>query len=203
MNDSKIQILEKPDWVSWDEIHEVLVKAHAQNRANGINMKKPSLPGEKIAKEIGKEGKMFVAVEGNKVVGTLALIKKEGNKWYNLGKYGYLCYVAVLPECSGKGVYRSLYQVAEATAKQDGLLVLTRDTHEKNERMLKIAKQEGYHYVDFRACADHFNIVRAKWLDNCSFPSWYIRIRYMFSRFFKKVRFKMDPQKGRIKRFGI
>ncbi len=203
MNDSKIQILEKPDWVSWDEIHEVLVKAHAQNRANGINMKKPSLPGEKIAKEIGKEGKMFVAVEGNKVVGTLALIKKEGNKWYNLGKYGYLCYVAVLPECSGKGVYRSLYQVAEATAKQDGLLVLTRDTHEKNERMLKIAKQEGYHYVDFRACADHFNIVRAKWLDKCSFPSWYIRIRYMFSRFFKKVRFKMDPQKGRIKRFGI
>jgi hypothetical protein len=74
---ANLQIVEKPEWVSWEDIHEVLVKAHAQNRANGINMKKPSLPGEKIAKEIGEEGKMFVAMEDNKVVGTLALIKKR------------------------------------------------------------------------------------------------------------------------------
>ena len=198
-----VQIIEKPDWVSWDEIHDVLVKAHAQNRANGINMRKPTLQGEEIAKEISKEGKMFVAMEGNKIVGTLALIKKEGNKWYNSCKYGYLCYGAVLPEYSGKGVYRSLYQVAEATAIQDGLLVLTRDTNERNARMLKITQKEGYHLVDFKACKDHFNIIRAKWLDKSPYPLWYIKARYICSKFFKKVRFKMDPQRGKIKRFGI
>ena len=201
--DSEIKVMEKPDWVSWDDIHEVLVNAHAQNRANGIIMKKPSLPGEKIAEEIGNDGKMFVAMEDNKVVGTLALIKKEGNKWYNSCKYGYLCYGAVLPECSGKGIYRSLYQVAEATAKQEGLLVLTRDTNERNARMLKITKQEGYYFVDLKVCEDHFNIVRAKWLDKCPYPSWYIRIRYVCSKWYKKVRFKMDPQRGKIKRFGL
>lgn len=200
---ANIQIVEKPEWVSWDEIHEVLVKAHAQNRANGVNMKKPTLPGEKIAEEVGNEGKMFVALDGERVVGTLALIDKSGRRWYNTGKYGYLCYGAVLPEYGGKGIYRSLYQVAETTAKQLGLIVLTRDTNERNARMLKITKQEGYHYVAYKVCSDHFNIVRAKWLNKCPYPVWYINTRFLISKVIAKLRYKMDPVKGRTKRFGI
>jgi GNAT superfamily N-acetyltransferase len=200
---TNIQIVEKPEWVSWNEIHEVLVKAHASNREQGIIMRKPSLPGTEIEKEIGNQGKMFVALDGNKVVGTLALIKKEGKQWYNTGKYGYLCFGAVLPEYGGKGIYRSLYQLAESSAKQVGLLVLTRDTNERNARMLKITKQEGYHFVECKVCKDHFNIVRAKWLDKCPYPSWYIKTRYFISKTSRKIRYKMDPKKGKVKRFGI
>lgn len=199
--DNSIQIIEKPDWVSWDEIHEVLFSAHAKNRANGINMKKPTLPGEEIAKEIGNEGKMFVALDGMHVVGTLALIRKNGKSWYINGKYGYLCYGAVLPEYGGKGIYRSLYQLAETTAKQLGLEILTRDTNERNARMLKITKQEGYHFVAYKVCSDHFNIVRAKWLGKCPYPVWYINVRFYISKGKAKLRYKMDPEKGRIKRF--
>ena len=201
--DSEIQIIEKPEWVSWDEIHEVLVSAHAQNRANGVYMRKPTLPGEEIAKEIGKEGKMFVAMEGKRVVGTLALIKKNGKQWYASGDFGYLCYGAVLPEYGGKGIYRSLYQLAETNAKQLGLKVLTRDTNEKNARMLKISKQEGYHFVAMRVCKDHFNIVRAKWIDKCPYSSFYIKLRFVFSKIIAKFRFRNDPHKGMVKRFGI
>ena len=200
---SEIQIVEKSEWMSWDDIHEVLVSAHAQNRANGINMRKPTLPGEEIAKEIGNEGKMFVAMDGEHVVGTLALIRKNGKSWYNNGEYGYLCYGAVLPEYGGKGIYRSLYQLAETTAKQLGLKVLTRDTNERNARMLKITKQEGYHFVAYKACSDHFNIVRAKWLGPCPYPLWYIKIRFVISKIRTKFRYKMDPKKGKIKRFSM
>lgn len=201
--DSEIQVTEKPEWVSWDEIHEVLWKAHEQNRKKGVIMSYPSLSGEEIRNKIGDHGKMFVAIEGEKVIGTLALINKVGKQWYNSGQYGYMCFGAVLPECSGKGVYRSLYQLAEATAKQEGLLVLTRDTNENNARMLKITKQEGYHFVECKAYKDHFNIVRAKWLDKCPFPTWYIRTRFILSKTITKLRYKMDPQKGKFKRFGI
>ena len=137
------------------------------------------------------------------MVGTLALIVKCGGKWYNIGKYGYLCYGAVLPEYGGKGIYRSLYQLAETTAKRLGLVVLTRDTNERNARMLKITKQEGYHYVAYKVCSDHFNIVRAKWLNKCPYPVWYINIRFLISKAIVKLRYKMDPVKGRTKRFGI
>lgn len=202
MNTS-IRIIEKPDWVSWEDIHKVLWDAHAENRKKGIVMSYPSLAGEEIKKKIGDNGKMFVAIEGDKVVGTLALIKRVEKRWYNSGTCGYLCFGAVLPTYSGKGIYKSLYQLAETTAKQMGLPVLTRDTNEKNARMLKITKQEGYHYVACKAYKDHYNIVRAKWLGKCPFPTWYIKMRYLISKLKTKSRYKMDPQKGKIKRFGI
>jgi len=189
MNNS-IQIIEKPDWVSWDDIHNVMWDAHAKNREKGIIMSYPSLSGEEIRKKIGDNGKMFVVIEGNKVVGTMALIKKSGGKWYNSGQYGYLCMAAILPEYSGKGIYRSLYLFAEKTAKQMELLVLTRETNEKNARMLKISKQEGYHFVACKACKDHFNIVFAKWLGKRPFPSWYIRMRYSLSVLKTKTRYR-------------
>ena len=202
MNDT-IQIIEKPEWVSWEDIHNVLWEAHAENRKKGIIMSYPSLSGEEIRKKIGDNGKMFVAIVGNEVVATLALIIRSGNRWYNSGQYGYLCFGAVLPDYSGRGIYRSLYQLAENTARQMELLVLTRDTNEKNARMLKITKQEGYHFVACKACKDHFNIVRAKWLVNNPFPLWYIKIRYTLSVLKAKTRYSMDPQKGKTKRFGI
>ena len=201
--ESCIQIVEKPDWVSWDEIHEVLWKAHEKNREKGVIMSYPSLNGEEIKKRIENNGKLFIACEGKKVVGTLALIIKSGKRWYNFGQYGYLCFGAVLPDYSGKGIYRSLYQLAESTAKQMNLSVLTRDTNEKNARMLKISKQEGYHFVECKAYKDHFNIIRAKWLDGCPYPSWYIKLRFHLSKFKQKTRYKMVPEKGRVKRFGI
>lgn len=198
-----IKIVEKPEWVSWDDIHDVLWKAHEKNRSKGIIMSNPSLSGNEIKNKIGRGGEMLVAMDGQKVVGTLALIKKTGNKWYCNGDYGYLCFGAVLPEYSGKGIYRSLYQLAEITAKQMDLPVLTRDTNEHNARMLKITKQEGYYFVDYKICKDHYNIIRAKWLNGCPFPGWHIKMRFLLSKLYKKVRYRMDSKKGKVKRFGI
>ena len=199
---SEIQIIEKPDWVSWDEIHNVLWKAHEQNRQKGIVMQLPALSAAELQKHVDG-GKMYVAMDGNKVVGTLALIIKEGKQWYNKGRYGYLCLGAVLPDYSGKGVFRLLYDVAEKEAQQHRLSVLIRDTNEKNARMLKISKKEGYHFVAYIAYRDHFNIVRAKWLQPCSFSPRYIKFRFFLSIIYLKTRFKMVPEKGRTKRFGI
>lgn len=199
---SEIKIIEKPDWVSWEKIHEVLWKAHEQNRQKGIMMQLPALSAEELQKFVG-EGKMFVAMDDNRVIGTLALVIKEGKRWYNQGRYGYVCLGAVLPDYSGKGVFRLLYDHVEKEALLLKLPVLTRDTNEKNFRMLKISKKEGYYFVAYIAYRDHFNIVRAKWLNGCPYPSWYINLRFHLSKFKQKTRYKMVPGKGRVKRFGV
>lgn len=187
---SDFKIIEKPDWVSWDEIHEVIWKAHEKNRENGVIMSYPSLTGEEIKNMIGNHGKLFIACEDKKVVGTLALIVKSGKQWYNSGQYGYLCFGAVLSEYSGKGIYRSLYQLAESTAKQMNLSVLTRDTNERNIRMLKITKQEGYYFVEYRVHKDHCSIVRAKWLETCPFTDNQIKRHFNISKLLSKVQYK-------------
>ena len=110
---SDIQIIEKPDWVSWDDIHEVLWKAHEQNRERGINMAFPSLQGERIREKIEGCGKMFIALVDDVVVGTGAVTKKRHNLWCGKGEYGYLCFASVLPEYIGMGIYKSLREYIE------------------------------------------------------------------------------------------
>ena len=77
---SDIKIIEKPDWVSWDTIHEVLVAAHAENRSKGVVMAYSVQPADKMA-EICKDGVMFLAMDGDKVVGTGAVVLKQENRW--------------------------------------------------------------------------------------------------------------------------
>lgn len=176
--ESNIQIVEKPDWVTWDEVHEVLVKAHAQNRANGINMRKPTLPGEEIAKEVGNEGKMFVALDGRRVVGTSAIVVKRKSYWCG-GKqdcYASVCFDSVLPEYNGLGIFKKLDLRREKESQLMGIDKMLGDTHEKNQHRLTIAQKAGYKFVDYKFCGDHYNVVWVKWLNGCpysDFRCWY------------------------------
>ena len=63
-----ISIVEKPDWVSWEDIHNVVWKAHENNRLKGIIMSYPALSGDEIKDKIGKDGKLFTALDGDKGV---------------------------------------------------------------------------------------------------------------------------------------
>lgn len=199
--DNKIEIIEKPEWVSWEDIHNVLWKAHEQNRQKGVVMRLSTMSAEELEKFIGDEGKMFLAMDGSTVIGTLAIFVKKGNVWFKRGQYGYLCLGAVLPEYSGKGVYRAMIDSVESEARCLGVRVLTRDTHENNKRMLKILRQNGCHFVSYKKCADHFNIVLAKWMDQCPYPTWYINIRFLMSKLKNRIRYKSGPGGEIIFRF--
>ena len=164
-----VQVIEKPEWVSWDEIHEVIWKAHEANRQQGINMRFPSLPGEEIRKRVEGNGKMFVALDGKKVVGTAAIRTKKMDLWCGKGEYAYLCFASVLPEYSGQGIYRQLYIYIERESTKNGLSRVMFDTHEKNTRMTEINLKHGYKKVSYKRYDDHYNIIFVKWLDGCPY----------------------------------
>lgn len=197
MND--IQIIERPESVSWDEIHKVLWSAHAQNRANGINMALPALPGDKIREIIGGRGKMLVAIVDGKVVGTAAIKIKPSNLWCGKGEYAYCCFASVLPEYNGLGIYKRLDIKREEIAKEMGLNRMLGDTNENNKRRLEIAHKAGYKFVDISIWKDHYNIVMVKWLNGCPYSDWYCKLQFNLHKWYRKIRFKP----GRIKRLGI
>lgn len=178
----QVQVIKKPEWISWDDIHNVLVQAHAENRQKGIIMRKPGLPGEMIEKEIGDNGVMLVALYGNKLVGTSALIVKRANTWYSDGPYGYLCFDAVLPQYVGKGVYSQLCRRRELLARDLGLNKLYSDTHHKNYHIIAINKSHGFKCVDVKVLSDHWNVVLFKWLDGCPHSNFRCKYEYMIRR---------------------
>lgn len=170
--DSEIIILEKPDWVSWDDIHELLWEAHTQNRKNGVIMKYPSLPGEEIKKRIEGKGLMLVAMKGKQLIGTSALIVKNMSLWCGKGEYAYFCFDSVAPEFQGKGVYKQLNQKRERMAKKLGMSRLLLDTNEGNGREINVVKKAGFKNVAIKRYDEHFNVVFVKWLEKCPYSNF-------------------------------
>ena len=176
-----IQILEKPESLSWETIHDVPEKAHQSNRENGIVMRKPSLPAEELAKEVGEDGVMLVAMDGSRVVGTAALLVKECSNWYNKGQYGYLCFASVLPEYAGKGIYKRLSEERDRIARSKGLNGVLFDTHHINKRVSAINRKNGFKRVGVRLFDNHWNIVLFKWLNGSDHSSFECFFRYSIS----------------------
>ena len=200
--DSSIQIIEKPDWVSWDEIREVLWVSHAENRDRGIVNTYYSRPSDEIRKFVGDKGKMFVALDGKKVVATGAILIKNKRRWFAKEDYAYACLGAILPEYRRHGIYFPFERLTEAYAKTFSSLLVT-DMHENNVKIQKLRLREGFQYVAYKVCKDHCNVIMAKWFNECSYPIWYIKLRFQLSKLYQKTRYKMVLGKGRIKRFGI
>lgn len=183
-----VQIIEKPDWVTWDEIHEVIWKSHEANRQRGINMRFPSLSGEEIKKRVEDgNGKMFIAVDGNKVVGTAAVKRKKANLWCGKGDYAYLCFASVLPEYSGQGIYKQLYIYREREIIKNGLTRVMFDTHEKNTRVADINLKHGYKKVSYKRYDDHYNIIFVKWLDGCPYSDFRCSYEYFIQQMKAKI----------------
>ena len=191
--DNKIQIVEKPEWVSWEDIKQCLFEAHAANRGKGINMANHQWPAEKIKESIGDKGILLVALDGEKVVGTAAIIEKFGKRWYAQGRYAYMGFAGVLPAYNGYGLYRRLTEKREKIARSKGFEVLVFDTHKNNKKVQSIAKKNGYKFVRFfRAVSnDHYNVVMAKWPNGCPYSSFYCWMKYQVSKLYTIMRFPL------------
>ncbi len=186
-----IQIIEKPDWVSWDDIHEVLMASHADNREKGIVMSYPLLPGNEIKKKLGENGKMLVAIAGGKVVATSAIMVKKLKLWCGSvdDVYADCVFASVLPEYNGMGIFKKMDLMREDLARRMGLNKMIGDTHEKNQHRLRIAKKAGYKFVDFRFYKDHCNVVMVKWLDGCPYSDFQCNMHFLYRKFVVKLKF--------------
>lgn len=185
-----IQIIEKPDWISWDEIHNVLWNAHAENRKKGVVMRFPSLPGDEIRKFIEGRGKLFCAIADGKVVGTGAIVIKKVWLWFTKypEEFCYLYFASVLPEYMGKGIYKQINVHREQVCREMGINRLLFDTHEKNTHIQNVLKKNGFKPVDYKFYLDHYNIVMIKWLDGCPYSEH--RLKYEFFKRKLKVKTK-------------
>lgn len=180
--DSSIQIMEKPDWVSWEQIKDCLVAAHAKNRANGINLGHPQLSVKSIQRFLESDGITIVALNGDKVIGTAAIKIQMCSTWYAKGRCGYLCFASVLPEYEGKGIYKRLDLKREEVARERNLEVIYGDTHSKHKHRLDIAKKNQYKLVSFFHARDHYNVMIAKWLNGCPYSDRYCNWRFKASK---------------------
>ena len=197
---SEIRVVEKPDWISYEDIHDLLYAAHASNRAKGFNVETAFMSGKELEGHLGETGKCFVALDGDKLVGTTSYRILNRNYWCAKGEVVDRVLIGVLPEYKGRHISTMLFKKIEQEAKKNGYKYIENRAAEDNEIIQIISLKDGFRYIDFHVTkVDHYTVVMLKWLDECPYSLKETERYFKIKRFKMKLRYKP----GRIKRFGI
>lgn len=194
---NEIRIMEKPEDISFEAIHELLYAAHAVNRERGIVMRTSLLSGEEIEKRIGADGKCWVAFCGDKLVGTLSIRIVNRHAWYAKGKIPDYILAGVLPDYSGRHINTMLAEAAFAYAAKRGYRVMELDTAENNTRAVSIYRHQGFIPVGYSAPKglDHYSVIMVKWLDKRPCPEGVCALLFRAKRAYTRARFKVGGEK--------
>ena len=177
-----IQIIEKPDWVSWSAIRQCLYDAHSVNRAKSINMLLYQKTPEELREYIvGANGVMLVALDGEELIGVGGICERTRKVWFTKGTYALMCLAGIRPKYGGLGIYKKLLQMREKISNKREYAVISITTHEKNKRIINISTKNGYKLVGYTRVGDHYNVIMAKWPAGCPYSKFYCNFRLCLS----------------------
>lgn len=189
----KIQYIEKPEWVSWDAIHECLVLSHQVNAQDGLHMTNQDLKGEDLQKKLAG-GHCFVALEGDKLVGVFGLKFFNGKRWWSWNKkVAYNCLDGILPDYQGTDVYFGLNDLRLKYIKDSDADMIQSNTAENNWRIRKICKVKKFKTVQFSATgkgADYYSVIMVKWLHGCPYSDRFVNMMFNLSKIIIKTIWK-------------
>lgn len=174
---------EKDDSISWDEIQHVIYRSHESNRENGVDIRNAHLSPEEISTSIGSDGKCYVALDNNHVVGTCSIAFKDKNTWYAKGKTAYMTLEAVLPEYKGNHIFKNLSELRNKYLESIGCNMCYMNVAEHNHIRRQIAKREGFIPVGiyFNPYNPHNYLTYCRWFIKPPFSIWYIKYKYYSS----------------------
>ena len=189
---SKIEYLEKPEWVTWDDIHECLYKAHSVNRKKGFSMTNVGLSGEELKKKVGS-GHCFIALEGKRVVGVACLKIFKPNRWWTKKEVAYTFLDGIIPEYRGTDVFFGLEKIRNKFISDAGVRIRQCNTAEQNKTVIKLCTRGGYKIVQYSATgkgADYYSVIMVLWEDGCPYGDWFVNFMFKLSKFFIKTIWK-------------
>ncbi len=197
-----VRVMEKPDWISWDEIQQCIHDAQLTNVKNGFDMYFGHMTGEELQKSVG-DGYCFVALnDNNRVVGTLSYCVTKINFWFHKGNAGFFCYEGILPEYRASNAFFDLHRMAEEKGRSLGLDVTWGSTSEKNKKIIKINELQGWKKVQYSASGNgvgYYSVIMAHWDKGCPYKEGFIKFMFGLSK--KVVRILYKP--GKTFRFSL
>ena len=196
---SEIRIMEKPEEVSWETIHDVLQQAHQAHFDAGIVMFTTTLTAEQLEQRVQNNGKCFVAMDGDQVVGTGSFRIKRFNKWYCKGDSAELTLLGVLPSYQGRHIASDLTKIREEEIRRLGINTICGDTAAQNTPRIHIALRDHYRLVDYRYNNGHYSVEMMKWLDTCPFSETYCAFRFKTKKAFVHLKHTLRPDLKKIK----
>ncbi|MBQ3306669.1 MAG: GNAT family N-acetyltransferase [Bacilli bacterium] len=177
---SNICIKELDSTISFEEIKLVMEKAHKAAENDKLSFPTSNLSASDLMNKTLNNGKWFLAINNDKIVGTLYGDIKNIKKWFYIGTVVELKYIAILPEFSGKHILSKLYEKVFTYAKKNKIELCFMSMSEYNYHHRHVAEKNGFILIDFFAAKGlkNYSLSYAYWLEgNCPYSK--IRIRMM------------------------
>ncbi len=193
-----IKFVEKPDYVSWEEVVNCIREAHQKNKKRGFEMLNTKLSANELAEKL-KDGFCFVALDGDRVVGTVSLrFLKSKTHWWTRKKVAYTCYDGILPEYRGTDVFFGLDNLRNKYIHDSGIRIRQCNTAEQNKTVIKLCKKGGYKLVQYSATgkgAEYYSVIMVLWEDGCPYSDWFVNFMFKVSKVFIKTIWKPGYKK--------
>ena len=179
----KIDIIENTNNEKWNDIQNVIYQSHEENRRNGVDIRNAHLTAKELKESLGIDGKCFIALDGNKIVGTCSVAFQNKKCWYANGLVAYTTLEAVLSEYKGKHIFKLLAEKRLEYIKSKGCNVIYMNVAEKNTIRRLIADKEGFKKIaiHYNSYNPHNYITYCKWIEESPFTDFEISIRYGMS----------------------
>ena len=135
-----------------NEIMGIIKTAQDNFESQGIDQWQNNYPNESVIKEDVDNNNSYILKEGEKIIGTAALIfdgEKDYNtiydgKWLSLGAYGVIHRMAIDFNYRGTGLALEFLQELEQLSRDKGIYSIKVDTHIENMPMKKLLLKNGY-----------------------------------------------------------
>ncbi len=168
---SRYELCEKPDSVSYASVAEVVNAAFASVNKIGISFGVNHLTGDELEQTIrDSNGKCFVALDDGRPVGTLSVVHKKYNMWFYKGDAMRLRFMAVLPEYSGQHIASGLVSLAVSYCRDNAAGIITVSTPSNNKAAIHLYTKQSFSKIRFWWNQDHHVTDFAFWM-NAEKPS--------------------------------
>lgn len=168
---------------SYDDIHDLIFKAHESNRKKGMIFKTSLMNGDQIKQKVGV-GITYVAVDKETLIGTASVSLHPGENWYDKDLLvAHYCFDAVSPEYQGRGVMNAIDRYRFSFSLSSGAKILRTGTAERNTVQRRRLIKNGFSPIDYKRLSGNsfYSVIYVKWVNEQDrFPSWECFLYYYY-----------------------
>ena len=181
---NNIKIVEKSNFVSWEEITELIHDAYAEREKQNLHFAAfKSTPEENAQKII--DGKKVVGLVFLKCPSWPYLTNKNGKeKWYCDKNYGTVINLSVKEKYKSRGIGRKLLEKLIEECNKQKLDSIMIDTSSSLKRLNKFYDSYGFKKIDYISwpTTNYYTVIRRLNLNGKNYNFIYRNLKYYWSK---------------------
>jgi GNAT superfamily N-acetyltransferase len=201
----RILVIPKPEYVSWDEITQLLHIGYSERRMQGLDYSAASQSVQKTIERVSN-GVCLVALLDGKLIGTesyrmIRASELKFRRWYHDDCFFYLHSLTVLPEFKRMGIGTIIRNKIVEEAYQKKVDSLISDTSAHAKWLISWYSRLGHKKVGqvSHPTTNYFSIVMRTPICGKKYNELYRRLMYLQSFVLCRLAFRRD---GRLRLLG-